>query len=147
MTLQVLEVVAHKNEILTAGRQHQARARVEAESFEAALLARCPGPVEQGLARTAATFYFAVRLYHWRRMSRARRRDKELAEAVAAGNALERILERLHLLPTVPDKPPTPQSSPADSYVLPDDRCKCVPLSPTACDFCLKKAAAAKEPA
>ena len=101
---------------LTAGRQHQARARVEAEAFEAALLEQCPGPIEQGLARTAATFYFAVRTYHWRRMARARRRDKELSEAVAAGNALERLLDRLQLLPAKADDTPTPQLSPRARY-------------------------------
>ena len=94
----------------SAGHQHKARARAEAEAFEASLLAQVSGPVEQALARTAATMFFSVRLYHWRRISRARRRDKETQEAVAAGNALERLLERLQLLPTR-DKPPTSSTS------------------------------------
>jgi hypothetical protein len=80
-------------------RQHQARARVETEAFEAALLVQVQTPVQIALAKTAASFYLAVRLYHWRRMARAKQRPKELAEAVAAGNALDRMLETLGLIP------------------------------------------------
>jgi hypothetical protein len=132
----------HKLDKLAGGHHHKARARAEAEAFEESLLAKLADPVEQHLARVAATMYFSVRLYHWRRMSRARRRDKETQEAVAAGNALERLLERLRFLPPSANTP-TSQSSANVSHDIKPPRqiyCECVSGQP-ACRQCKERAA------
>jgi hypothetical protein len=140
MTSQV-EFGVSQIEQLVSGK-HKARARREAEAFESALLSQVATPSEQALARTAATMFLAVRLYHYRRLSRAKIRERETAELVSAGNTLERLLERLGLIGGAQtgqpgaEKVPTPQSSANVSRYQPVEGCTCKPGDSLLCVAC-----------
>lgn len=129
--------------------QHKARARVEAEAFEAALLLQVQTPVQIALAKTASSFYLAVRTYHWRRMARAKQRPKELAEAVAAGNALDRMLETLGLIPNQTagpanaDSRTTAHRKSVESGFRPEPYCTCMPGDIEQCEKCKARRGAA----
>src|SRR2546423_680133 len=91
--------------------RYKAHAFREAAELEAGLLTQASGPVESARAQLAGSLMLAIRTWHWRRISKRRLSTGEGADLAAHTNALLRILERYDT-----DKPPTPQSSPADSH-------------------------------